>query len=113
MPPELLADTRLNSTAKVLVAALVEHFAWTKDHCWPSDATIARIIGKSIGHVQRCLRLLEATGWIRRETTDEVPNGRRIWLLWRSKLGALRSPSQRQRAVPPLPRRAPKVQSSS
>ncbi len=110
VPPELLADPRLNSTAKILIAALVENFAWTKDHCWPSDATIARIISKSVGHTQRCLRLLEYTGWIRREATNEVPNGRRIWFCWRlnSSAGAQHThspapaPPQRRRSETPI-----------
>src|SRR5262249_31692880 len=50
---------------------------------YPSDNTIAGKVGKSPGHVQRCLRQLEAAGYIRREHTAEVRSGRRIWLLWR------------------------------
>jgi hypothetical protein len=79
----LLADPRLGSTAKTIAIALVKHWAWSRDHCWPSDRTIASRIGRSTGHVQRCLRQLEAAGWIRRETTSDTPNGRRIWLRWR------------------------------
>jgi hypothetical protein len=79
----LLADPSLGSTAKTIAVALVKHWAWYKDHCWPGDVTIALKIGKSPGHVQRCLRQLELAGWIRREHTPVVPSGRRIWLLWR------------------------------
>src|SRR3954454_7112729 len=79
----LLADPALGSTAQTIAIALVKHWAWYKDHCWPSDETIAKKIGKSPGHVQRCLRQLELAGWIRREHTSAVPCGRRIWLLWR------------------------------
>jgi hypothetical protein len=79
----LLAEPAVGSTAKTIALALVKHWAWYKDHCWPGDETIAKKIGKSPGHVQRCLRQLELAGWIRREHTPAVPSGRRIWLLWR------------------------------
>src|SRR5512135_630047 len=79
----LLADPDLGSTAKTIAIALVKHWAWFKDSCWPSDRTIAGKVGKSQGHVERCLRQLEDAGWIERERTDEVPTGRRIWLAWR------------------------------
>ena len=79
----ILADPGLSSTAKALVTVMIRNWAWSKDHCWPSDATLAKKVGKSVGHVQRCLRELERAGRIEREHTDAVPNGRRIWLLWR------------------------------
>jgi hypothetical protein len=79
----LLADPTLGSTAKTIATVLVKHWAWVKDHCWPSDRTIAAKIGKSQGHVQRCLRQLEDAGWIHRQRTDAVPTGRLIWLAWR------------------------------
>src|SRR5258707_94315 len=55
----ILADPGLGATAKLIVVALVKNWAWVKDHAWPSDETIAARIGKSSGHVQRCLRELE------------------------------------------------------
>ncbi|MBV8555397.1 MAG: helix-turn-helix domain-containing protein [Planctomycetaceae bacterium] len=79
----ILADPNLTSTAKALITVMIRNWAWYKDHCWPSDATLAKKVGKSVGHVQRCLRELERAGRIERERTDAVPNGRRIWLLWR------------------------------
>ena len=79
----ILADPNLSSTAKALITVMVRNWAWYKDHCWPSDETLAKKVGKSVGHVQRCLRELERAGRIVRERTDAVPNGRRIWLLWR------------------------------
>ena len=75
---------------------MVKHWAWVKDHCWPSDRTIAEKVGKSPGQVQRGLRQLEDAGWISRQRTDEVPNGRLIRLLWRSapiSAGAQRVPA--------------------
>jgi hypothetical protein len=93
---ELLADPDLGSTAKAIAVALVKNWAWVKDHCWPSDKTIAAKVGKSPGHVQRCLKQLEAAGWVEREKTAAVPTGRRIWLCWRRPgdgRGARRSPA--------------------
>jgi hypothetical protein len=90
---EILADPALSSTAKALVTVMVKNWAWFKDHCWPCDKTLAAKVGKSVGHVQRCLHELDLAGRIGREKTDEVPNGRRIWLLWRrpgNQLGAQR-----------------------
>jgi len=83
----LLADTRIGSTAKAIALALVKNWAWYKASCFPSDKTIALKVGKSPGHVQRCLRQLEAAGYIDREHTPEVPSGRRIRLRWRGPDG--------------------------
>jgi hypothetical protein len=83
----ILADPTLGPTAKLIATALVRNWARFKDHAWPSDRTIAARVGKSPGHVQRCLRELEAAGWIVRERTDEVTSGRRIWLVRRSPGG--------------------------
>ena len=77
----ILADPGLSSTAKALITVMIRNWAWYKDHCWPSDATLAKKVGKSIGHVQRRLRELERAGRIDAERTAAVPNGRRIWLL--------------------------------
>src|SRR5512135_2057533 len=107
----ILADPNLSSTAKALVTVMVRNWAWYKDHCWPSDATLAKKVGKSIGHVQRCLRELERAGRIERERTDAVPNGRWIWLLWRCtgpRAGARRDPAP-ARTTPTAPARSERV----
>ena len=89
---DILADPNLTSTAKALITVMVRNWAWVKDHCWPSDEILAARLGMSVGHVQRCLRELERAGRIFRERTAAVPNGRRIWLLWRCPGGrAVRS----------------------
>jgi hypothetical protein len=65
----------------------------------------------SVGHVQRCLRELERAGRIRRERTAAVPNGRRIWLLWRcpgDRAGARRDPAP-ARTAPTAPARSERV----
>src|SRR4051812_16059178 len=104
---DILADPTLSSTAKALITVMVKNWAWYKDHCWPSDKTLAAKVGKSVGHVQRCLHELTQAGRIGREKTDEVPNGRRIWLLWRcpgGPIGAQRDMT-RARSVPTAPAR--------
>src|SRR3954469_3355143 len=80
---EILADPTLSSTAKAIITVMVRNWAWFKDYCWPCDKTLAAKVGKSVGQVQRCLQELEQAGRIQREKTDAVPNGWRIWLLWR------------------------------
>jgi hypothetical protein len=106
----LLADPALCSTAKAVALALVRRWAWSKAACWPSDATIAGTVGRSPGHVQRCLRQLERAGWIERERTAEVPNGRRIWLRWRRDVGSGAQPtSAPARSAPPAPARSERI----
>src|SRR3954454_13431694 len=104
---EILADPGLSSTAKALIAVMVRNWAWSKNHLWPCDKTLASKVGKSVGQVQRCLLELEQAGRIRREKTDEVPNGRRIWLLWRCP-GAQREIAS-ARSAPVAPARSEQV----
>src|SRR4051812_31272794 len=108
---EILADPTLSSTAKAIVTVMVKNWAWDKDHCWPRDRTLAAKGGKSVGQVQRCLQELEQAGRIRREKTGAVPNGRRIWLLWRCPGG--REGAQREmapaRSAPAAPARSKQV----
>ena len=70
---DILADPNLSSTAKAIITVMIRNWAWVKDHCWPSDATLAARVGKSVGHVQRCLRELELAGRIRRERPPRSP----------------------------------------
>lgn len=108
----LLADTALSATAKMIAVALVRHWAWKRDVCWPCDATIAAAVGRSPGHVQRCLRQLQRAGWVEREHTDAVPNGRRIVLRWRREPGAgpgAQPPPAPARTAPPAPARSESV----
>ena len=101
---DILADPNLTSTAKALITVMVRNWAWFKDHCWPSDATLAARLGMSVGHVQRCLRELERAGRIFRERTAAVPNGRRIWLLWRCPGGRAGAAGPAPwRTAPPAP----------
>ena len=103
---DILADPTLGSTAKMILISMVKHWARYKDHCWPTDETLAKKVGKSIGHVQRCLHELERAGRIFREKTDEVPNGRRIWLLWRCPGNRAGAAGPRAARTPPTAPRA-------
>jgi hypothetical protein len=110
----LLADPALGSTCKAIALALVRHWAWRKDHCWPSDATIAAKVGRSAGHVQRSLRALERAGWVRRERTNENRTGRVIVLLWRRQPDdGARPDTTTARGVPPATARDKKIVSST
>lgn len=97
-PHALIADSGLTPTDKVVAAALL-FWARASETCWPSDATIGRRVGRSPGTVQRCLRRLEAGGWIAREKTSANRTGRLIRLAWRAGGGVPTSPGAR----PPLP----------
>jgi hypothetical protein len=109
----LIADPQLGSTAKAVAIALVKHWAWRRDHCWPADTTIAARVGRSPGHIQRCLRELEQTGWIRRERTSDNRTGRRIVLLWRREPGSGAQPDPAPaREVAPAPARDKEIVSS-
>ncbi len=86
--PSPYSDPALPAGARLLARALRDEWARDKEACWPSDRTIAEKTGLSTGHAQRCLRLLERAGYIRRRT-DAVrrPDGRVvrrrvILLLW-------------------------------
>src|SRR4051794_28849174 len=100
-PHDLVADLRLTPT-DVRVAAALCYWARGKPHCWPSDATIGRRVGRSPGTVQRCLRRLEAAGWIARERTDANRTGRLIRLAWRP--GADEAGADAPAPGPPAPR---------
>src|SRR4051812_35784034 len=108
---DILANPELSSTAKALITVMVKNWAWSKDHCWPCDKTLAARVGKSVGQVQRCLLELEQAGRIRRERTDAVPNGRRIWLLWRCPDGRMGAQQEfaKARSAPAAPARSEQI----
>lgn len=97
----LLESPGLSGTAKLIATALARRWAWRgKDHCWPSDASIAAAVAKSVGHARRCLAELEAAGWVRRERSASNRTGRLIRLLWRSGEAAAESEPVRSGALP-------------
>jgi hypothetical protein len=101
---DLLADTQLGRLSKQLIVVLIRNWAWFKDHCWPSNATIAAKLGIHPKSVPRALRELEAAGWADRLPTDDpgVYSGRYIRLLWRGEGSASATPG----GAPALPKQA-------
>jgi DNA-binding Lrp family transcriptional regulator len=81
IPHEIAGDPRLTPTDKALLLALT-FWARSKDHCWPSDASIGLRIGRSEATVQRRLKQLETLGLIRRQRASNR-TGRLIYLTWR------------------------------
>src|SRR4051794_10317107 len=70
LPATIADDPTLAPTDKAILLVLAGH-AWAgKDDCWPSNATIASKVGRSVGHVKRRLAGLQARGLIAREATD-------------------------------------------
>jgi DNA-binding Lrp family transcriptional regulator len=88
----------LTPTEKAVLLALL-FWARSKPSCWPSDRAIGERIGRSVGQVQRTLRVLESKGVIRREKTAENRTGRVIVLRWRE------IPTASAREAPPAPAR--------
>lgn len=71
--------------ANVLTAIL--DYAKDKDHCWPSDRTLADWVDASVGHVKRAVRFMEQVGVISRERDYRNAvnrTNRIIRLVWRS-----------------------------
>ena len=83
LPPEVLARPDLPTIALAVAAALNDQFARFDPCTWVGNHRLADAVGRSVGHVRRGLAALVNCGLVGRETTDEVPNGRRLWLLWR------------------------------
>lgn len=83
LPHDIEGDPRLSPADKALLLALL-FWARSKAHCWPSDATIGKRIGRSAATVQRRLRTLETLGLIVREKTAANRTGRVIRLAWRT-----------------------------
>lgn len=84
IPHDLAADPRLLPIDVRLLLALV-FFARDKDHCWPSDATLGKRIGRARATVQRRLRHLEGLALIGREKCDANSTGRLLRLRWRTR----------------------------
>jgi hypothetical protein len=83
LPPAVLDRTDLSSIAKLVATALNDRFARFDPCTWVGNLTLAKAVGKSVGHVRRGLAELVWRGLVGREMTDQTPTGRRLWLLWR------------------------------
>src|SRR4051794_3304795 len=84
LPRHIADDGTLPPFAKAVLLVLAGYAWGNKAVCWPSNASIASKVGRSVGHVKRCLADLEERGLIEREATDAYRTGRVIRLLWRS-----------------------------
>jgi hypothetical protein len=95
LPRHIADDPAIHPTDKAILLVLAG-FCWGKKTlCWPSNATIARRVGRTPEHVQRRLVALEAAGLILRAPCAANRTGRTIRLLWRCP-----SPAP---ALPPTP----------
>jgi hypothetical protein len=106
LPPDpgldrALEDPEQSSGAKLVLVCLVRRWAWSKPSCWPSNATLSKVAGFSVGHTRRLLAELEARGFLRREMTDDVPGGRRLVLVWRAEPIADALPPCAPKVAPP------------
>jgi DNA-binding Lrp family transcriptional regulator len=100
LPTWIADDPTLPPIDKAILLALVGHAWGGKDTAWPSNATIAAKVGRSVGHVKRRLALLEGRGLIAREATNLNRTGRLFRLLWRAPSVASVAPTPRPLARP-------------
>src|SRR4051794_37770947 len=85
LPHDIAADPRLTPVDVRVVAALL-FWARDKASAWPSDASIAKRVGRAVATIQRSLRRLQALGFVLREKvepSDRNRTGRVIRLMWR------------------------------
>jgi hypothetical protein len=85
LPAGVLERPDLSTVAKLVAAALNDRFARFDPSTWVGNRTLARAIGRSVGHARRGLAELAHRGLVGREATDQTPTGRRLWLLWRDQ----------------------------
>jgi Helix-turn-helix domain len=76
-PPHWTPSTRM------VAIALADYANSDTGHCWPSIASLSRRSGVSVRQVQRCLREIEADGWIERTSVHRV--GTNLWI-WRKRI---------------------------
>jgi DNA-binding IclR family transcriptional regulator len=62
------------------VALALEAFARGKADCWPTNQTIADLVGCSVRTVQLCLASLERLGWLRRSHDPRAGGAMCSWL---------------------------------
>jgi DNA-binding transcriptional MocR family regulator len=79
----------------MVAIALADYANTDTGHCWPSIASLSRRSGVSGRQVQRCLREIEADGWIERSSLHKV--GTNLWT-WRKRI----SVGGDTRVTPPL-----------
>lgn len=102
IPYDVLERIRGCPLASNVLAGLLK-FAMNKDHCWPSNATLAEWCDASVGHVKRVIRFMEEKGVITRErdyrNTVNSTN-RIIRLAWRAGGASNGAPGGASRGAP-------------
>lgn len=77
------APVHWSSSTRMVAIALADYANTDTGHCWPSIANLSRRTGLSNRQVQRCLREIEADGWIERTAVHKV--GTNLWI-WRKRI---------------------------
>ena len=77
-PPHWSPSTRM------VAIAIADYANSDTGQCWPSIANLSRRSGVSGRQVQRCLREIEADGWIERTRFHRV--GTNLWI-WHKRIG--------------------------
>ena len=78
------APAHWSPSTRMVAIALADYANSDTGQCWPSIATLSRRSGVSGRQVQRCLREIEADGWIERTRFHKV--GTNLWI-WHKRIG--------------------------
>ncbi len=78
------APAHWSPSTRMVAIALADYANSDNGHAWPSVANLSRRSGVSVRQVQRCLRDIEADGWIERTSVHRV--GTNLWI-WRKRIG--------------------------
>ena len=77
------APSHWTSSTRMVAIALADYANTDTGNAWPSIANLSRRSGVSVRQVQRCLREIEADGWIERTRLHSV--GTNLWI-WRKRI---------------------------
>jgi hypothetical protein len=78
---------RLRPSYRMVVRVIADHAYGDRDVAWPSNATIAQLVGLSVGHVRRILAQLRQLGVIVRRSADNL-TGREFFLPFKQAIAA-------------------------
>ena len=78
------APAHWSPSTRMVAIALADYANSDTGQCWPSIASLSRRSGVSGRQVQRCLREIEADGWIERTRFHKV--GTNLWI-WHKRIG--------------------------
>ena len=77
------APAHWTPSTRMVAIALADYANTDTGAAWPSIANLSRRSGVSVRQVQRCLRDIEADGWIERRDVHRV--GTNLWT-WRKRI---------------------------